>query len=209
MVYSMNKKIKYLPTIILTFATVVSGIVLTGSSVFAATSVSKNAIVNVSPACSFSAGDGYTANLSIAAGASANTERDTKTNIEVTCNNLSGFSVQAVGYSPDATHSDGLDGNTDLYSAAGLIHTGVTGPDSHWAFKITDATSTTSYSILNGYNEYSSVPDSPTGVVSYAAPSTAGYVTGTLRTDYEVYVSAEQNSGVYAGKVKYIVVINS
>ncbi len=208
MVYSMNKNIKYLPTAILTLLTLTSGIMLAASSVSAVASASKNAIVNVSPACSFTAGDGYTANFSLAAGALANTENDTKTDIEVTCNNLSGFSVQAVGYSPDATHSDGLDGNTDLYSTVGRIHTAIDGPDSRWAFKITNASSTTSYSILGGYDEYSSVPDSPTGVVNFTAPTTAGYVTGTLRTDYEVYISPDQVSGAYAGKVKYIVAIN-
>ena len=45
-------------------------------------------------------------------------------------------------------------------------------------------------------------------MIDFTAPTTAGYVTGTLRTDYEVYVSADQNPGAYAGKVKYIVAIN-
>ena len=203
------KNIKYIPTTILTLSTLISGAALASAPVLAANSGSKTATVNVSPACSFTAGDGYTANLSLAAGASATTESDTKTDIQVTCNSLSGFSVQAVGYSPDATHSDGEDGNTSLYSTVGTIPTGTTGTNSHWAFKVTSATSSTSYSILGGYGNYSNVPSSPTGVVSYTAPTSAGYVTGSMRTDYQVYVSSDQASGAYAGKVKYIVVISS
>jgi hypothetical protein len=208
MVYNM-KNIKYIPTTLLTLSTIVSGAALASAPALAANTGSKTAVVNVSPACSFTAGDGYTANLSLAAGASATTESDTKADIEVTCNSLAGFSVQAVGFSPDATHADGEDGNTSLYSTVGVIPTGTTGTGSRWAFKVTSATSTTSYNILYGYNDYSDVPNIPTGVVSYGAPTSSGYVTGTLRTDYQVYVSSDQASGAYSGKVKYIVVINT
>lgn len=190
-----------------------------GALIIAATPVSADAksadaVVNVVPACSFSA-EGATTSLSVAAGVVGNTEGiSTKPDIESVCNGLNGWKIQAVGYSPDSTNpTGGVDGNTSMYSpvaggTGNFIPTGTTGPNSYWSFKISSASSSTTASVLNGYGSYSNIPATAVDVVNYTGDGAGGTITGVMRADYQIYVSGGQAPGTYTGKVKYTLVVN-
>lgn len=213
---NMKNKLKYLPVLTLISATALSGAVLMGSPVSADTTASKTAQVNVvDTSCAFTgASSSYTSTLTLAPGNDATTEGDTsKTIFQMSCNDYRGFVVQAIGSSPDATHPSGLDGNTSLYSTAGTIATGTSGANSYWAFKVNTSdpsytSSSTTYTVAPGYTSYSVVPSTAQSIISYSN-TTGNTVTGTLRTDYKVYVNSTQPSGTYTGKVKYTVSIAS
>ena len=207
----MKNKSKYLPSLILTLITVFAGFALSSPQAGAATEGSKNASVTVIPACYFSNNqDTFTTNITVAAGSTETTESSAKTTFQFTCGSSAGFSIQAVGFSPNTSGGDGVLGNTDLYSTVGTIHTGTSGSSSYWAFKVSSATSSTSYTIEDNYGNYSNIPSSATDIVTYAGPSSvAGAVTGTLRTDYKIYDSTNQATGAYTGAVKYILAVNS
>lgn len=212
MVSIMKNKLKYTPTLILSLITLVSGGALVSSGAIAITS-SKDAVVTVVPVCTISPDTGYTYNLSVPGGGSTNTESVARNAVQVSCNANNGFSIQAVGYSPDATHAGGLEGNTSMYSTVGTIPTGTSGA-SYWAFKIGSVTSsgssTSTTAAVSPYGNYASVPASAVDVVVYGAPSTPGQaVTGTFKPDYKVTVSGGQPAGSYTGQVKYTLVTTS
>lgn len=205
MANNMKNKLKYIPTTILTLTTVFAGGVLSSTYVSADTTGSKPISVTVGPACTFDADTSYTATISIAAGEETTTESAVaKPSATITCG-TAGFSVQAVGFSPDSTHPTGNEGNTSLYGgAAGSIATGTSGPNSYWAMKVSSATSATS-TVTNLYSSYSVVPSSLTNIVTFGS-AVSGSTTGSFRADYKVYASASQAPGTYSGAVKYILV---
>ena len=205
----MKNKIKYLPIGILTLTTTASGFALSATPVIAATSGSKTASVTVAKSCSFSSASTTSSTLSLTAGATSTTEGNTSKTINtVICNTTNGFYVQAVGFSPDATHPDGLEGNTAMYGADGTIPTGTSGADSYWGFKVSNAVSSTNNtpSIVPAYSVYATVPNSPVTIAEYAA-TTTGVSSGSFRTDYQVHIGADQASGSYSGAVKYIIAV--
>ena len=204
----MKNKLKYIPTLILTLVTVFAGMVLSSSGADAALTGSKDAVVNVLPACTFTNSDSaYTIPISLAAGTNSNADGTT---VGVNCNEITGFFVQAVGFSPDGTHPDGLEGNTAMYGSQGTISTGTSGSNSYWAFKVKSATSSTSYTIASGYDDYANVPSSATTIVTYGAPTTVGTaVTGNFIPNYKVSVSSTQAAGAYTGAVKYTLASNT
>ena len=208
----MKNKLKYLPTLILTLITVFAGAVLTSAKVGATNPETRNAVVNVNTACVFDDDFSHTYTLNLSAGTSGNTENPSRTPATVTCNNVNGFDIKAVGFSPDATHPGGDEGNTSMYSASGTIATGTSGTNSYWAMKVTSATVTSSHAtpttvtVPAAYDgTYGVVPASATPVATFSG-STEGPVTGTFKTDYEVYVSSTQAAGTYTGAVKYTIV---
>ena len=208
----MKNKSKYLPSLILTLMTVFCGTILSGSHVGAATTGSKNVSVTVVPACYFTnESDTYTTTLPVTPGTPTNTESLTKTNLQFTCGSSAGFSIQAVGFSPNSAGGEGVLGNTVMYNPTGSIPTGTSGTSaSRWAFKVTSATSSTSYTIQGNYGNYSNIPSTATDIVTYTGTATPGVaVTGTIRTDYEVYAIGSQLPGTYTGAVKYILAVNS
>lgn len=206
----MKNKLKYLPTLTLTLMTVFAGAVL--ASAGANADVTRDAVVNVLTACSFTnSSSSYTTDLSIAPGGTEDTEEiTTRPTFGVTCNANNGFSVNAIGFSPDATHPDGADGNTSMYGSYGTISTGTSGTNSYWAFKVSSASATGSTATIESpYSGYSNIPSSTTPIVSFSAPSTPGtHVTGNVRTDYKVHVNPSLPAGTYTGKVKYTIVTN-
>lgn len=223
----MKNKLKYTPSLILILTTVFAGLLLAAPHASAESDgpYSADAVVTVDESCSFDSDYSYTSTFTVLNGTAKDTESDTsKPTVGVTCNNSTGFSVKAIGYSPDATHTTGNDGNTDMFMTGGtatspVIPTGagstnttfaVSAP-SFWGMRVdpTTVTSSTSYTINATYNTsahtYAAVPSSATTVVHYAgSPSTP--VTGTLRTDYGFYVSQAQAAGTYTGKVKYTII---
>lgn len=201
----MKNTIKNISTILLTLTFGSFGTLLTASHAIAATASADTTVI-VNDACTFT-GD-FSGNLVVLAptpGTSANSEEFALTSPTVSCNNINGFQIKAVGFSPNASNPSGVEGATAMYNANGTIPTGTTGTDSHWAFKITSATASTTATIQPGYNSYTNVPSSNTPVIQFAGSTTA-VVTGSFRPDYMVSVSATQPSGEYTGAVKYTVV---
>lgn len=203
----MKNKIKYLSVSTLTLTTVLSGAVLASSSAVA-DSGSTNVSVSVGEACVFTGTSSSVSNLAIYSDNVVNTESDTsKNNSVVRCNIPNGFTVQAVGYSPDATHPEGAQGNTSMYSISGTILTSAPTSDGHsyWGFKVTSANSSTSTATITpSYASYSAVPSSPTTILTVPS-STSGNNTASFRTDYQVYANTRQTVGIYTGAVKYII----
>ena len=146
------------------------------------------------------------------------------TKLSAYCNDNNGYSIYAVG------SSNNMDGNTDLINAVNEsynIHTGVyddtvqTNPSS-WAMKLTagvgtgiDPTTggsvpTTPPTIINGFGNYSTIPN----VYTQVAKRTSGTsmtadtsVSGSyLNTTYQIYANSAQPAGTYNGKVKYVII---
>ena len=210
MVNIMKNKIKYLPIGILTLTTAVSGAALSSARVAADGENEKASPVSVtvSTACFFTSEASPSTSLSIYPGNTSNTESSDKGNISISCNNPNGFSVKAVGYGPDAQHSEGVEGNTSLYDSlnGNTIATGNSGTDSYWSFKAKMIHSSTSGStIVPAYTTYTSVPSEPTEIATFAGTTSSSMV-GIFRTDYQVYASPTQPSGSYKGAVKYTIV---
>ncbi len=210
----MRIKLKYIPTIILTLMTAFGGAILTMPYVGAADD-SAEAVVQVNDACTFDADYSYTFSLSGSAGTSVDTtsvSSTTRQPITVTCNDINGFLIKAIGSSPTSSSAGvGVDGATDMYGANGTIPTGTSGSNSYWAMKITSATNNTvsgGVSYPNGYNNtYGLIPSNSTTILSFTGSTTA-VVTGSMRPDYMVNISTTQPAGSYTGAVKYTIVGN-
>ena len=134
------------------------------------------------------------------------------TDISVFCNDNNGYSVYAVG------SSNNIDGNTDLVSNISdsyNIHTGtnITG-NSAWAMKLTagtgSSTQTTPPTIINGFDNYSTIPNVYTQVAkrsSGTSTETNTKVSGSyFSTTYQIYATSIQPAGIYSGKVRYAIV---
>ena len=225
----MRNKLKYIPSLLLILATVFAGFGLTMPGARAETAPA-DAVVNVNDACTFDDDFSYTFTYAVDAGTADDTEdeaRETTTGtgdkeITVSCNNINGFVIQAIGFSPDATHSAGYAGNTNMYSSttSAVVATGAgattgtipTSTPSFWGMKITSATSPDGTVTINPTygttaHNYVAVPNATTTVVTYPG-STTGVVTGTMRPDYGFYISDTQPAATYTGKVKYTIVGN-
>ena len=146
------------------------------------------------------------------------------TKLSAFCNDNNGYSIYAVGSSND------IDGNTDLINTVNEsynIHTGVYNGNnasnpSSWAMKLTagvgtgiDPTTggsvpTTPPTIINGFDNYSTIPNVYTQVAkrtSGTSMTTDTSVSGSyLNTTYQIYANSAQPAGTYNGKVKYVIV---
>ena len=145
------------------------------------------------------------------------------TKIGTFCNDNNGYSIYAIGY------GNNTDGNTDLIGSLGdnyNIHTGIydgnNPSSSSWGMKLTAGVgtginpdtgasiATTPPTIVNGYSNYSVVPNIYTLVASRASGTNMNEdlnldITGSyFTTTYDIYASSIQPSGTYIGKVKYI-----
>ena len=146
------------------------------------------------------------------------------TKLSAFCNDNNGYSIYAVGSSGD------IDGNTDLVNTVNEsynIHTGVYNENnasnpSSWAMKLTAGTGTgidpttggsvptTPPTIINGFDNYSTIPNVYTQVAkrtSGTSMTTDTSVSGSyLNTTYQIYANSAQPAGTYNGKVKYAIV---
>ena len=146
------------------------------------------------------------------------------TKLSAFCNDNNGYSIYAVGSSGD------IDGNTDLINTVNEsynIHTGVYNGNnasnpSSWAMKLTAGTGTgidpttggsvptTPPTIINGYDNYSAIPNVYTQVAkrtSGTSMTTDTSVSGSyLDTTYQIYANSAQPAGTYNGKVKYVII---
>lgn len=224
----MKIKLKYIPTLILTLMTAFAGLALLAPYAAALNPDSADAWVEVNDSCGFDSDFSYTYTFSAVNGTADDTDNivsDPRPTITLNCNSISGFVVKAVGFSPDATHATGDDGNTDMYSSTttAIIPTGAgtttgtipTSTASFWGMRIqasvTQPSSGASATVASAYalaaHNYAAVPTTATTVVTYPG-STAMTVEGTMRPDYGFYVSQSQPAGTYTGKVKYTVIPN-
>ncbi len=147
------------------------------------------------------------------------------TKLSAYCNDNNGYSIYAVGSSND------IDGNTDLiynngFSDSYNIRTGVydssnVANPSSWAMKLTAGTGTgidpvtgesvptTPPTILNGYDNYSAIPNVYTQVAKRTSGTsmiTDSDASGSyLNATYQIYANSYQPAGTYNGKVKYII----
>ncbi len=134
------------------------------------------------------------------------------TDISVFCNDNNGYSVYAIG------NSNSTDGNSDLISNINEnynIHTGTnTTGNSSWAMKLTAGTGTSSETtppnIVNGYNNYSLIPNNYTLVATRPSGTSMNPDTSAsgsyFSTTYAIYAASTQPAGTYNGKVKYVMV---
>ena len=128
----------------------------------------------------------------------------------VTCNDNSGFSIYAVGFSNDTygnTKMISTSDSTNYYDTG--VHTSSSSTSvSTWSMKL--AATGTSYipTITDGYGAYHAVPSTYTKVVTYLSNTDAGdNASGSkFTTTYDTYISRTQTAGTYTGQVKYTLV---
>ena len=133
--------------------------------------------------------------------------------MKVTCTDSAGFSIYAAGFTGDVV---GGANSTKLVGTAAsdyaTIETGTAttagDPDvSNWAMKLaTDAQATYPATLTPGFDNYHVVPNEYTKVATRLTGTDAGAsaVGSTINTTYAVYISGDQLSDIYSGKVKYI-----
>ena len=139
------------------------------------------------------------------------------TNIKVICNDFSGFSIYAIGYTNNTEGNNTMLGtNTNQTIITG---TNTSGNVSNWAMRLikveNGAGGDITYnpgnlSILNDYNAYHAVPDTLTKVAEYKATTGSSTTDQTLgsniQTTYAAFISGAQAPDTYVGKVKYILI---
>ncbi|MBR0479719.1 hypothetical protein IJJ49_00390 [Candidatus Saccharibacteria bacterium] len=149
-------------------------------------------LVNISITCTIESGGGsYNAT-----GVSGTASEITANDITISCNDASGFSVYASGYSNDTL------GNNKMISSISSsydIITGTSGSSSYWAMTVDDST----YGV-NSYDGYNIIPNGYAEVINYG--SSTGTGTYTFTPKYKVYISGTQPAGTYTGAVKYTLV---
>lgn len=200
---------------------VVSGLALSHLSLHSSAEGNTNSIDSINltlhTSCTISATE-VTPHTAVLEGSGLHRENIGTTKVGVFCNDNNGYNIYAIG------HSNNIDGNTDLVGS-GLssnysINTGVYSSGdtvSSWGMKLTAGTGTgaggeaiTPPNIVNGYNNYSAVPNVYTLVASRPSGTNMNKdadidVTGSyFTTTYDIYASSIQPAGTYNGKVKYI-----
>ena len=128
-----------------------------------------------------------------------------ETTFKVLCNDSSGFSVYAIGYSDDTYGNTTMKPST--LSASNGIATGTAnrGFESYWAMKLSAVSGDYAPTLENGFDDYHAVPDEYTKVVSLNANTDA--MTGSsFKSTYAAFISQAQPADTYTGKVKYTIV---
>ena len=187
----------------------ISFVGLTMSNGYATTSTAT-ASVTVAAACTMSSVIDTAHNTTISNGTYK--EDIGKTTLKVVCNDNSGFSVYAVGYSGDEYGNNKL-----LANVGGVLNptndivtgTATSGNTSNWAMKVSavnGAYSPTVGSDTNGtFFNYHIVPDKYAKVATFTS-TTDAVVGSSIEATYRAYVSSTQPAGSYTGKVKYTMV---
>ncbi len=182
--------------------TVLSAMMLS-SSTASANDYQKTALIRVESACTLD-------------GTVSNPHQDTITNgtykseigetvLSAVCNDGSGFGVYAIGYTNDTDGNNVMKHATDdTFNIA--TGTATSGDTSNWAMKVTAVENgADTPTIENGYSSYKAVPSDYDLVASYPA-ATSENSNVSFNTHYAAYISLLQHSGVYTGKVKYVLV---
>ena len=217
-------RIKHFCLCLLLSITLLSGVVLLSSFVFADDSSVTVTTITVPVACTLrgTGTDSHTATLApnTYSGASGSEYQNGigKTTLTAICNDDNGFSIYAIGYTGNSYDSENhtkLVGN----SLGGTIATKAYASGdtaSNWSMKLTKVTdSTVSYNPTNltistGYDTWHAIPDTYTKVAQYKA-NTGSSTTDTtlgvkLETTYAAYIASNQPADTYVGQVKYTMV---
>ncbi len=218
--FSMTKTNKYLfaplslASLTLLATTLLSGAFLMSSSVSADNdSVVDQISITVPISCTLS-GTGMTSHNANIANGTYTADIGTTT-LTAFCNDNSGFSIYATGYTGNeigATNSNKLVGTSASNNAT--IDTGTAtsagNPDvSNWAMKLaTNSSATYVLTLDNGFGSYSAVPNSYTKVAHRASGTDIGTNAegSTLTTTYGAYISKTQPADTYTGQVIYTLV---
>ena len=133
------------------------------------------------------------------------------TTITTFCNDPNGYAIYAIGYTGGDTgvaagtntvlHSNALGSTYDIVT--GIAQSG---DISNWAMKVSSVSGTYEPNILNGYNDYSVIPQSYTKVANYSSSTDLATIGSNLTTTYAAYISNIQPAGTYEGAVKYVLV---
>ena len=202
---------------VLMSASIISFLILTSNPVSADDSVISDVSISVPVSCS------VTGTLDTDHTATVNNgtyqEDIGTTTFKVVCNDNSGYSIYAVGYSNEEF------GNTKMLATIGGVltpasdfNTGLntSGNTSAWAMKIIPVTTASSgttqpytptiESDTNGsFSNYHIVPSTYTKVATFAS-STDFTIGSSIQSTYRVFISSNQLAGNYNGKVRYTLV---
>lgn len=202
----MKKNKQYILLSTLVSAPLVFGVM--SSSRTSANSVVDSVSIKVPIACTLSGSisSGNEHNATISNGV-YKTDIGT-TNLKIVCNDNSGFSLYAVGFTDD------IQGKTTMSSSINSLYdiatgTAESGNASNWAMKISaESNALYDVSIENGFDNYSSVPSRFTKIAARSTGTDAGQLAfgANLTTTYAAYISKTQPSGSYIGQVKYTLV---
>ena len=129
-----------------------------------------------------------------------------ETSYRVFCNDESGFSVYAVGYSNEEYgNTSMIPENLDASLNSIITGTSTSGDTSNWAMKLSAVSGAYAPTLTTGYNAFHVIPSEYTKVATYAA--TTDNVSGSaFKTTYSAYVNINQLADTYNGKVKYILI---
>ena len=181
--------------------TTFSAFVLSRITTFAtASSVTDPVSISVASACTFSS-DGGSYSGTVIGGNSIELVGDSITTI---CNDVSGYSLYAIGYSGDSYDTN----NTKMLSSLGSnydISTNTSGTSSYWAMKV-NPVSGNNPTITNSFDSYHNIPAEYTQVATYNSTTTSGSTGSSVIPTYKIYASADQPAGSYTGKIKYTLV---
>ena len=193
---------------VLSFFTILSGLLLSAPHSFADSSAALDIAVTVPAICSITTSpDSISA--TIAAGNSGTIGTST---IKALCNDPGGLAIYAIGY----TGSIHGDNNLRLQEAGGTLSTtnliptaaAASPSTSQWNMIVANNTSVQENYTATIPAEFQSthiVPTNQTIIASY--PSTTDQTTGVnINVTYSAYIAAAQAAGTYKGKVKYTLV---
>ena len=191
--------------------TLLSGLILSNSSVSADDSVVDDISITVPISCTLS-GTGTNSHTATVNPGTYQADIGTTT-LKAICNDNGGFSIYAIGYTGEVYGTTTLIGaSTNQTIATGTATSGAT---SNWAMKLdTISSPTPTYPITiqsdtNGsFSNYHIVPTTYTKVAERQSGTDIGSSAegSTLTTTYATYVSSTQVADTYNGKVKYTLV---
>ena len=135
-----------------------------------------------------------------------------ETTLKAYCNDTSGFSIYAIGYTNEEYGNTVLKSTTlgDTYNIITGTNTGPVGTEdtSNWSMKLKAVSGTYTPTIENGYSNYSNVPTTYTKVATKSSGTDMGSTAegSSIKSTYAAYISKTQPSDTYEGKVKYTLV---
>ncbi|MBR3246384.1 hypothetical protein IKF87_00660 [Candidatus Saccharibacteria bacterium] len=135
-----------------------------------------------------------------------------ETTLKAYCNDTSGFSIYAIGYTNEEYGNTVLKSTTlgDTYNIITGTNTGPVGTEdiSNWSMKLKAVSGTYTPTIENGFSNYSNVPTTYTKVATKSSGTDMGSNAegSSIKSTYAAYISKTQPSDTYEGKVKYTLV---
>ncbi|MDO4747141.1 MAG: hypothetical protein Q4A70_02260 [Candidatus Saccharibacteria bacterium] len=186
-------------TIILSVTTsaVLASMAVLLSSNTSADSTSANATVTVGSACTMTATVNTAHTAEVPAGS---TKADIgSTTLNTICNDAGGYAIYAVGYSGDEY------GNNKMLNGINEINTGTGSSASNWNMSLSQVTTGTyATTIDGGFGSYSAIPSTYTKVAHRDSATSA--IGSSTNLTYGAYIATTQVAGDYVGKVKFTMV---